>query len=144
MGNLRPAVEQHYRDVKAQDWDGMRKMFASDVRIVMPGAPPMAGIDAFLEFGKTFATALPDAHMELKSTVEEGNTIIAQGLYVGTHNGPLATPNGNVIPPTGKRVELPFADVFEFEDGKVKNHTVYFDQMVLMQQLGLVPEPASA
>src|SRR5207237_152448 len=80
--------------------------------------------------------------VEIRSVIEQGNTVLAEGRMTGTHKGPLATPGGREIPPTGKRIDLATADVFEVEDGKVKGHRVYFDQLDLMSQLGLLPEPA--
>jgi predicted ester cyclase len=81
--------------------------------------------------------------METARVFEIGDTAIAEGNFVGTHTGPLATPNG-AVPATGRRMDLPFSDFFEVKDGKVISHRVYFDQMALMAQLGLLPEPAAA
>ena len=141
MGTLRSIVEQHYRDVADKDWERAKELFSPDVVTVMPGAEPMNSVDAFIGYGQVFTNAFPDAHMELKSTVEEGNKIIAEGNFVGTHTGVFATPQGEV-PPTGKNMNLPFSDSFEVQDGKIVRHTVYFDQMGLMTMLGLLPEPA--
>jgi len=141
MGSLRSIVEQHYRDIADKDWERTGGLFSPDVVTVMPGAEPMHGVEPFLAYAQGFTNAFPDAHVELKSTVEEGNTIIAEGNFIGTHSGTFATPQGEV-PPTGKKMNLPVCDVFEVQDGKVVRHAVYFDQMGLMTILGLVPEPA--
>jgi steroid delta-isomerase-like uncharacterized protein len=141
MGSLRSIVEQHYRDIADKDWERAGRLFSPDVVTVMPGAEPMHGVEPFLAYGRVFTNAFPDAHVELRSTVEEGNKIIAEGNFVGTHSGTFATPQGE-IPPTGKKLNLPTCDVFEVHDGKVVRHAVYFDQMPLMTILGLVPEPA--
>jgi predicted ester cyclase len=143
MGSLRPIVEQHYRDIADKDWERMANLFSPDVITVMPGAEPLKGIQPFLEYAQVFMNALPDAHTELKSTVEEGNTIVAEANFIGTHTGPLASPQGEV-PPTGKSVNFAVSDVFEVQDGKVIAHRVYFDRTEMMAQLGLLPEPAQA
>jgi hypothetical protein len=42
----------------------------------------------------------------------------------GTHRGPLKMPRGT-IPPTGKRMDAPCADVFELVDDKIKRFDCY-------------------
>lgn len=138
MDSLRQSiVERHYRGLDEKNWDEITAMMSPDVETIAPGSPPLKGIEPFLEYVKGFVRAFPDAHMQLSSTVEDGSRIIAEGAFVGTHTGPLASPNGD-IPATGKRLELPFADVFEVDDGKVTKHRVYFDSMTMMAQLGLI------
>jgi predicted ester cyclase len=48
------------------------------------------------------------------------------------------------IPATGRRVEGPYVDIFDFEGDKVIRDSLYLDRMDLMEQLGLVPTPAGA
>lgn len=142
MGALLDIVEQHYRDMNDGEWERTAELFRDDVVSEMPGGPPMRGIKAFLGYGRIFATAFPDIQMRVRSAVESGAHIVVEGTFAGTHTGPLATPDGNEIPPTGRRVEFAFADAFDVEDGKIAAHRVYFDQMTLMAQLGLLPQPA--
>ena len=42
------------------------------------------------------------------------------------------------IPPTGKRVELPHVLVMKFENGKVAHEHVWWDQVTLLVQVGLL------
>jgi predicted ester cyclase len=143
MGNLRAVVERHYSDLRNKDYEGMRSMFDKDVVTVMPGAGTMNGIEPFLEYARTFFRALPDGHPEAADIIEEGEIVIATGRLVGTHSGPLATPGGDEIRASGRRVSLPYADMFHVDSsGKVDRHQVYFDQLTLMEQLGVAPEGA--
>jgi len=59
----------------------------------------------------------------------------------GTQTGPLATPGG-AIPPTGRRVEIQFAQILTFRDGKIARARLYFDAAGMLQQLGLSAAPA--
>ena len=145
MGDLRrTVVERHYKDVADKNYDRIREHMHEDVVTTMPGAGEMRGADAFIGYAQNFFTALPDAHMEVHAIVEEGDTVIAVGEFVGTHTGPLATPDGQQVPATGRSIALPFADFFKIEGDRVKTHKVYFDQATLMEQLGLVPQAAAA
>lgn len=39
---------------------------------------------------------------------------------------------------------MPICDVFEAEAGRIARHTVHYDQMGFLAQLGLLPESADA
>jgi predicted ester cyclase len=44
------------------------------------------------------------------------------------------------MPPTGKRVDVQLVDIIRFgEDGLAHEHWGVFDQMGMMQQLGVIP-----
>jgi len=145
MGELRSKiVERHYADLRSNDWDRMKQLFSDDVVTEMPGVGTLRGVAPFVEFAKVFFAAFPEGRIDIRSTIEQGNTIIAESTMIATQTGPLATPGGQTIPPTGKSIELPVADVFVVDGDKVVQHRVYFDQMSMMNQLGLVPEPAGA
>ena len=92
---------------------------------------------------ESWIKGFPDAEVHDHRLTAEGNVVIAEGTFRGTHTGPFATPMGE-IPPTGRTVEGPYVDVFEFEGDKVKTDRLSFDRMQLMEQLGLVPTPAAA
>lgn len=143
MGNLRAIVEQHYRDINDHDFERTRALFSSDVVSGFPGGPPMHGVDEFIQYGTGMFGAFPDLHVELRNCIEGDGAVIAEALLTGTHTGALPTPGGDV-PPTNKRIELEVADAFDVENGKVTGHRVYFDQMAMMTQLGLLPEGATA
>jgi steroid delta-isomerase-like uncharacterized protein len=99
------------------------------------------GIEAFRQMGEAFATAAPDNHLEARHTWEDGDTVIVEGVYTGTHTGPLAGPGG-VIPATGRSFSLPYVDIFQAVDGKFVSHRIYWDNATFLAQLGLMPAPA--
>jgi predicted ester cyclase len=74
--------------------------------------------------------------------VEDGERAAVEGTFTGTHTGTLAAPQGE-IPATGRTIELPYVDVFEARAGRIAAHRVYYDQMVMLSQLGLAPAPAA-
>ena len=51
----------------------------------------------------------------------------------GRHEGEL-----NGIPPTYKNVDFPFSIGYEIENNKIISHWLIADQMVLMEQLGVM------
>lgn len=47
------------------------------------------------------------------------------------------------VPPTGKPVDVSAIAMMRFVDGKVVQLTAQFDQVGMMQQLGLIPTPGA-
>jgi predicted ester cyclase len=64
---------------------------------------------------------------------------VEQARYIGTHTGPLRSPEGVEIPPTGKKFDFPFVGIFRVESRKIRSISIYYDQIELFTQLGLMP-----
>ena len=76
--------------------------------------------------------------------IAEGDYVVEQARYVGTHTGPLRAPNGTEVPATGKSFDFPFIGVFQVENGKISSIRIYYDQVELFTQLGLMPAATSS
>jgi len=61
----------------------------------------------------------------------------------GTHDGVLHTSSGDV-PPTGRRVSVPYVHVLRYRDGLHVSFDLVFDRLEMLEQLGLVPAAAPA
>jgi predicted ester cyclase len=78
------------------------------------------------------------------SFVENGDTFADEWSFVATHTGPFRLPDGTELAPTGKRVELRGMELVEVRDGKIVVDNLYYDNMAVMAQLGLIPQGATA
>jgi steroid delta-isomerase-like uncharacterized protein len=90
-----------------------------------------------------FWTALPDFKHEFSQVLEDDAIVAIEGIASGTHQGPLASPTGE-IPPTGRSVTFPFAAWARVENGKIVRFHGYWDVAGFMQQIGAAQEPAEA
>lgn len=138
MTELRKLVDQHYDGINSGDLDAALKGMASDVETITPNGP-LTGLAGFRELGQAFLTAAPNQKISIVNYVEAGDTAVVEGVYRGTHTGPLASFNG-VIPATDREFAFTFADVFVAKDGKIVSHHIYWDNMSFMAQLGLLPD----
>ena len=86
---------------------------------------------------KVWQTAFPDAKGDVTNQIAEGEQVLTEAIFRGTHTGPLAGPNGTTIPATNKKVEMRIAFVDSFKDGKIQRERAYYDLAGMMQQLGL-------
>ncbi|MFN8252459.1 MAG: ester cyclase [Ferruginibacter sp.] len=86
-----------------------------------------------------FEKAFPCYGISVEEITAEGNRVIVRARTKATHLGYLGE-----IPPTGKKVDIPLVICYEIEDSMIVNHWMIADQLLLMQQLGVVPseEPA--
>jgi ketosteroid isomerase-like protein len=85
----------------------------------------------------------PDLHRELHRVHVMGNVVAVELSIQGTATGPFPTPAG-VIQPTGARLDIPTADFWYVENGKIKEFNCYVGVSVMLAQLGVQPDFASA
>lgn len=78
----------------------------------------------------------PDVHRELKSITVNGDDVSIELSIQGTFKGPLPTPAGNVKP-TGGKVDVPTADFWRLEDGKIKQFNCYIGYSTMFAQMGV-------
>ncbi|MFP5298350.1 MAG: ester cyclase [Actinomycetota bacterium] len=123
----------------AKDYQTARDLYAPDVIVVTPDQGELKGRDEAVAYMKGFFESFPDATYDAEHTHETGNTAIDEGYFIGTHTKPLVLPTGESIPPTNQRVRLRSCDFLVVEDGKAIEHRMYFDQMELIEQLGISP-----
>jgi SnoaL-like polyketide cyclase len=65
---------------------------------------------------------------------------VATFTVTGTHDGPLGP-----FPATGRPFTLELCELWRFDpEGRVVGGDLYYDQVSLLMQLGLLPQPSSA
>lgn len=78
--------------------------------------------------------AIPDIHVTVERVFNDGEYITLIWRAEGTNTG-----TGNGLPATGKKIAGRGITIWRVVDGKIKEEWSEFDQLRLMQQLGLVP-----
>jgi len=127
-----------YDCYNARDYDRAAAGVAEDADIeIVPFSISFRGPAGMRDFLRGWATAFPDSMTEVRTVTADDARAVAEYVGSGTHDGPLATPAGT-IPPTGRRVEVPFCDVLEIRDGRIVRLHNYFDAATMMAQLGLM------
>lgn len=125
------------------DERGIHDLYAENVVLEAPGDVHIEGRDAATEFAMSWLTAFPDARTTVVRELEAGDWVIQQFTFEGTHEETLVGPAGE-IPATHKRVKGRGLELMRVEKDKVAEDHLYFDQMQLLTQLGLVSETARA
>jgi steroid delta-isomerase-like uncharacterized protein len=112
--------------------DTLGEVYASDVVWHMPDQE-VRGIEEAKQFVDMFKTAFPDMHATVEDVVAEGDKVVTRVTIRGTHRGEVA----EFGPPTGKQVEIEGITIHRIEDGKIAEEWNSYDNLSLMQQLGL-------
>jgi steroid delta-isomerase-like uncharacterized protein len=78
--------------------------------------------------------AFSDISIMPEKLIAEGDLVTIYWIARGTNTG-----TGNGLPATGKKAEMAGITIWRIVDGKIKEEWSAFDQLSLMQQLGLLP-----
>lgn len=122
------------------DWDAVDELFAPDYvdhdrsRVGLPPGP--AGVK---QAWGMLRAAFPDLRATIKDVIAEGDQVAVRGAICGTHRGELMG-----IAPTGEVVTMALIDINRIADGRLAERWGEADMLGLLQQLGVIPAPASA
>jgi steroid delta-isomerase-like uncharacterized protein len=139
----REAFETGTDTFNNHDIDGFASVLTDDVVFQAPGGARGEGKQACVEFYGSWMNAFPDAHVDVHAVHFVDDVAVEEGTFTGTHRDVLHSPAGD-IPPTGRAVSIDYIQVLRFRDGKHASFNLMFDQVAMLEQLGLMPEPAAA
>ena len=99
----------------------------------------LTGPDGVKQLASMYRNAFPDTRFEINDLIVEGDKVAARLSASGTHKGALMG-----IAPTGKRVSITGQAITQFRDGKQVESWSSYDQLGMLQQLGVVPSMQTA
>jgi steroid delta-isomerase-like uncharacterized protein len=117
--------------------DALDEVIASDStdHNLTPEQPP--GLESAKQVFSSFHTAFPDLQVNVEDMISEGDKVVARLTVRGTHQGEFMG-----ITPTGYQVTFTGIDIVRIADGKVVERWGNFDDLGMMQQLGLMEQPS--
>ena len=125
------------------DESRIRELNAENAVVEAPGDIHVEGREAATQYAMAWLNAFPDARLTVKNELVSGDWVVQEFTFEGTHEGTLSSPAGE-IPATHRRLNGRGVQIFRVEDDAVVDTRLYFDQVQIMTQLGLMPEPAEA
>ena len=132
-------VKASWDAINAHDLNALERMEAANFSATLPGAPGPLNSGGNKAYLQGFITAFPDLHFEIVRTVSDGDNVVTEWVGTGTHTGPLVSPSGQSIPPTGKKATTHGSNTFEVKNGKLSSTSGYWNMAELLIQLGLMP-----
>jgi steroid delta-isomerase-like uncharacterized protein len=119
----------------ANNPDTIDEVYAADLVWHEPDQD-LRGYEQAKQFVSTFITAFPDVNATVEDVIAEGDKVVTRWTIRGTHQGEVE----EFGPPTGKQAELQGISIHRIEGGKIVEEWNRYDNLSLLQQLGLVPE----
>ena len=107
------------------------------------GRSEARGREASKAYNQSWFSAFPDAKTTVINEVIGEQSIVQEGTFTGTNTGAWKSEAAD-MPATGKTVKGDYCLVATVKDGLIVASHLYFDQVQLMTQLGLMPVPAGA
>jgi steroid delta-isomerase-like uncharacterized protein len=143
MADAQEVGAQWVEAFNAHDEGRMRELTAEDTVIEAPGDVRIEGRDATVGYAMTWINAFGDARIDVHDELAAGDWVVQEFVFSGTHTAPLQSPMGE-IPATNRSLRGRGVQIFRVKDGTVSDTRLYFDQVEVMTQLGLMPEAATA
>ena len=136
-------LDHYVERYNAGDLDAVMDLYAEESVQLMP--------DGFFEgkaairerLARDLETCSDITHTVL-SFFEQGDLFGDEWTFEGTHTGVLPLPDGSEVPPTGKRLKIRGMELVQMRDGKIVVDNLYYDNLAVLTQLGLIPESAVA
>lgn len=117
-------------------FDEWSARFTEDAQLAGPGGLSGRGRNTQQLFYSIWNDGFPDNQVSNIRIAADDDMAVLEAVFEGTHTGVLRASNGD-IPPTGKRVSIPFVVTYSCADGQFTSFRLYFDQMDLVTQLDL-------
>lgn len=126
----------------SQDWETFDKRHAADVDVFWPGQPdPTHSRRSHREEAIAFFAIFPDNRVGNRPYTVlfgQGDWTCSVAVFTGTFKGPMTMPDGKVIPPNGRSFRVEFCTVAHWKDGEIVEEKLFYDKILMMQQLGLM------
>ena len=103
------------------------------------GSPDIVGPEANRQFITMYRTAFPDLQFTIEDEIAEGERVVTRWRSQGTHQGDLQG-----IAPTGRQAGSTGITISRVSGGRLVEAWTVWDQLGLLQQLGVIPAPGQA
>jgi steroid delta-isomerase-like uncharacterized protein len=112
--------------------DSVEEFVLADVIAHEPDGD-VRGIEGLKRYLATYLAAFPDTSVTIDDVIAEGDKVVSRYTVRGTHTGRTE----EYGPPTGKQIVVEGITIYHFSDGKLLELWDRYDNLSVMQQLGL-------
>jgi steroid delta-isomerase-like uncharacterized protein len=117
------------------------ELLAEDIVNKDPSVPPEIppGREGIKILAQGYVSAFPDMDFKIEDQIAEGDKVVSVWSASGTHQGELLG-----IPPTGRQTTTSGITIDVIKDGKIVETLTHWDNLGLLQQLGVIPQVGAA
>ena len=142
MSNAQNVANDFVAAFNAHDEAKIQELTADNAIMEAPGDIRLDGGEASSAYAISWMRAFPDSKLNIHNTVATGDWVVQEFSFEGTHTDTLPSPAGD-IPATNRSLVGRAVQLVRVEGDKVAETKLYFDQVQVLTQLGLMPEPAA-
>ena len=143
MADARQVGADFVAAFNAHDEARIRELNGENTILEAPGDVRVEGREPATQYAMAWLRAFPDATITVTNELATGDWVAQEFVFEGTHDDTLSGPGGD-IPATHRHLRGRGVQIFRVEGDAVADTRLYFDQVQIMTQLGLMPEPATA
>jgi ketosteroid isomerase-like protein len=136
-------VISYYEAYNRRDFDAYDEIFADHVAFQSVGGVSGNGVDTVKFFDRIWVTAASDWTVEGIYHLGDGDRVVCHNRVTGNHDGTLLMPDGSEVPATGQQMDATYFASFEGRNRKIVSKHIYFDRMILAEELHLLPVPTT-
>ncbi len=124
--------------INARDLSALDEFIAPDMLRHSAATPNVivTNLAEFKAFLRTDFATVSDSVQKIDVIFGGDDYVAVRARYIGTQDGPMGP-----FPASGKSLELPFVGILRFEDGKIVEMWVEWDNLSALSQLGHFPPP---
>lgn len=130
------AVKAMIETINQRNLQALDELVAADVVRHSASTPGVSvtSLDEFRAFLEGDLATVPDSVQTIEIIFGSGDYVAIRAKYSGTQSGPMGP-----FPASGKRVEIPFMGILRFEQGKIAEIWVEWDNLNILSALGHYP-----
>jgi predicted ester cyclase len=124
--------------VNNRDYEIMDELFVPNFVRHCQATPDIniQSLEEMKEFLKGDLKVFPDSHIDIEMLIAEGDLVAGLFTFAATQEGTMGP-----FPATGKKVDLKYLGILRFEDSKIAEMWVEWDNLSMLTQLGHFPPP---
>jgi predicted ester cyclase len=121
-----------------QQWNDFSKSHADNILVHYPDGHTTTGLHDHVEELKPMFVFAPDTKITehpIRFGTDGWTAVI--GTMEGTFSQPMHTADGGTIPPTGKKFRMQMSTIAHWENGKMIEEYLFWDNQEFLKQIGI-------
>ena len=123
-------VRRWYAAIDSADLEALEAILSPDVIVHFPGEAGPIDRSEYMRINRRFFAGFSDYQTTVLDQIAEGDKVVTRASHTAVHSGEYEG-----VRPTGKRLGYSYIAIDRFEDGKVVEHWVEYDEAGLERQL---------
>ena len=125
-------LEEYLEIWNDRDYSRIPDVVTDSFVLVAPTAGEVHGAAGLEKTLRELAAGFSDFEIQLNDMLVSDDVAMEDGTLTGTHDGEF-----NGVPGTGREINLLFMNKIQLDEGKVREHRIFYDPQELIRQLGI-------